>query len=514
MDVDLDFETARRDEVIQYVIDKYPRKTARVIDYGLYKVDNLINDLAKVCGLPTDKNVDRDAVKENEAEIARIKALCKTYISESGELDKEALLRHPMAIQFDNSYDRIMTHFSKLYKKLRFVGTHAAGLAVTGGNILDYTAVKIGKDGALYTAYDLNDMEAVKVIKFDMLGLNTMEEIGELRKITGDTVSYEDAVQDPEVISKFGNGDTKSIFQFDRKSVRDMLKEIKCDSFADIVAANAMNRPGPLSSGMPEAYALNKDMPEVAKSTPFYEYTKDSYGTVIYQEQIQQICVGIGGMEWTDADKVMKMDVGKLNAAALHANEERDGLLDLFVKGAMEKGLSEQEARDTFHAMEVYSFNKGHATGYSMISVEEMWYKVYHPVDFWFCKTKYAPKESDYDSYCSLAAKDGLVIFLPHINYSGSRMRKRKVEGEWCLQQGLSEMKDVGEKAAMEIVAERKRGGVFRSWDDFYDRCKSRVVNAKVMRVLKENGAAEFDKQTYINRVTKYNSALLSRAVR
>lgn len=511
-DIDTDFETARRDEVIRYIIDKYPGRTARVASYGLYKIDSLINDLAKTCGLPTDKGIDSSIVSMNKQEISRIKALCNTYVGESGILEKESLLTHPVAIEFNTKYDNIITHFTKLYQKLRYIGTHAAGVAVTGGNILDYTSLR-EKDGDLYISYDLNDLEDVKVIKFDMLGLGTMEEIGELRRVTGDTVDYDKITKDSEIISRFGRGDTRGIFQFDRRTVRNMLQEIKCDCFADIVAANAMNRPGPLSSHQPESYAQNKEIPQIAKSSPFYEYTKDSFGTVIYQEQIQQICVGIGGMSWPDADKVMKMDVGKLNAHALHANEQRDMLFDMFVSGAMKNGLTREEAEDTFHAMEVYSFNKGHATGYSLIGLEEMYYKIYHPTDFWFCKIKHASNESDFDLFCGLAVKAGSVVFLPHINYSGVRMRKRKVEREVCLQQGLADVKQVGEKAAVAIVEERKKNGIFTSWDNFYDRCKSRVVNAKVLTALKESGAAEFKKKDYISRVTKYNSALYGRAV-
>lgn len=512
-DVDLDFETSRRDEVISYVINKYPGKTARVASYGLYKIDNLVNDLAKVCGLPTDSDVEPSVARQNKEEISRIKALCNTYVSEEGGvLDKKGLLDHPMAIKFNTQYDNIIKHFSKLYMKLRYIGTHAAGVAVTGGDILDYTSLR-EKDGDLYTAYDLNDLDAVKVIKFDMLGLSTMEEIGELRKATGATVDYDEVVHDEKILERFGKGDTKAVFQFDKKSVREMLVEIRCDSFQDIVAANAMNRPGPLSSGMPESYAINKDVERMAQDSTLYEYTKDSYGTVIYQEQIQQICVGIGGMEWKDADKVMKMDMGKLNAHAIEANKEHDRLKELFCAGATKNGFTLEEAEDMFHAMEVYSFNKGHATGYSLLSVEEMFYKVYYPTDFWYCKIKYSHTDADFDKFCALAVNDGCVVFLPHINYSGIKTRKRKVDGEWCLQQGIQDIKGIGDKAARAIVEERKRGGVFVSWDDFVDRCQSRAVNVKVLRAIKECGAGTFDKAEYISRVTKYNSSLYGREV-
>lgn len=513
-DIDMDFETSRRHEVIEYVINRYPGKTARIASYGLYKVDNLINDLAKVCGLPTDKTVDNETTKQNKAIIAQIKSLCNKYIDEDGKLDNIGLLSSKESIMYNKDYDNIMKHFTKLYKKLRFIGTHAAGVAVTGGDILDYVALRIDKSGDIYTNYDLNDMENINVIKFDMLGLGTMEEIGELREATGVTVIYDDIVKDEKVLDNFNKGNTQGIFQFDKKAVRNILTQIDCNCFNDIVAANAMNRPGPLSLGMPAMYAENKMNLESAKQSLYYEYTKESYGTVIYQEQIQQICVNIGGMTWGDADKVMKMIGGQSQSADAKAEFERNKkeLHDKFVKGAIENGLTKSDAEDMFNTMLVYSFNKGHACGYSLVSVEEMYYKTYHPTEFWFAKIKYAPTDDDYDKFCALASQDGAVVFLPHINYSGVKMRMRRVEGENCLQRGLSEIKGVGEKAANEIVAEHKKNGIFTSYDNFYDRCKSRVVNERVIKLIKEYGAAEFDKNIYINRVIKYNSSLLARS--
>lgn len=513
MDIDIDFETSRRHEVIQYVINKYEGKTARICSYGLYKVDNLINDLAKVCGLPTDKDVDPQEVDFNKKEIAAIKVLCNKYVDEDLNIDKDGLLKDPETKNYNKRYDNIIIHFSKLFKKLRFIGTHAAGVAVTGGDILDYTSLRIDKSGDIYTNYDLNDMENINVIKFDMLGLGTMEEIGELERITGTNVIYDDIVKDKKIMEHFNTGDTLGIFQFDKKAVRDILTKINCSCFDDIVAANAMNRPGPLSLKQPELYAHNKTNLEEAKMSFYYDYTKESYGTVIYQEQIQQICVYIGGMTWGDADKVMKMIGGQSQSvdAKMEFEKNKKELHDKFVKGAIKNGLSREDAEEMFNTMLVYSFNKGHAVGYSLVSVKEMFYKVYYPTEFWFSKIKYAPNDNDYDKFCSLATKSGSVVFLPHINYSGVKMRMRKVDGENCLQRGLMEIKGVGEKAAVEIVAERKLNGIFTSFDNFYDRCKSRVVNERVIRLLKEYGAIEFNKKVFINRVTKYNSSLLSR---
>ena len=515
-DIDVDFEASRRHEVIQYVVNKYKGKTARIASYGLYKVDNLINDLAKVCYLPIDKSIEETQRQQNEKEITAIKTLINSYLDEDKNLDSKGLLESAEAKMYNKSYDNIVLHFTKLYKKMRFIGTHAAGVAVTGGDILDYTSLRIDKSGDIYTNYDLNDMENIHVIKFDMLGLQTEEELGELRRVTKDRVVYDEITKDQKIFDRFGQGDTLGVFQFDKKSVRDILTGIRCNCFNDVVAANAMNRPGPLSLKMPQAYAENKFNIEEAQQSPYYTYTEESYGTVIYQEQIQQICVNVGNMTWGDADKVMKMIGGQSQSEDAKAEFERTKkeMHDKFLSGAISNGFSKDEAEQMFNTMLVYSFNKGHAVGYSLIAVEEMYYKTYYPTEFWFAKIKYAPSSADYDKFCNYASADGAVIFLPHVNLSTERMRLRKVEGEMCLQRGLSEIKGVGMKAAEVIATERKKNGPFISYDDFYDRCKSRVVTTRVISILKEYGALEFDKKAYIKRVTKYNATLFSRGNR
>ena len=411
-DIDLDFETSRRHEVIEYLCTKYNGHAARICSYGLYRVDNLLNDLAKVCGLVTDKTVEDTQAKANKQEIARIKAYINSCIEEE-KLNVEKLLDDMQGIEINEKYDNILVHFSKLFKKVRFIGTHAAGVAITGGNLLDYVAFKVDKEGDVFTNYDLSDIESLNVIKFDILGLKTMESIGDLRKSTGVNCVYDDIVNDEDIIENFRIGNCDGIFQFEKRTARDILEQINCDCFEDVVAASSMNRPGPLSLKQPELYAENKYNIEEAKQSDYWEYTKETYGTIIYQEQVQQICLNIGNMEWADADKIMKMQKGHgMTERALKLfMEEHDKYKDKFVKGAMQNGFQEEEASDLFEKMTTYTFNKGHGVGYSLISVEEMFYKVYYPNEYWFCKLKYAKDDAEYNKFCSKAVKDGSVIF-------------------------------------------------------------------------------------------------------
>lgn len=500
-DIDLDFETSRRGEVIEYLLKRYPNNAAQICSYGLYRVDNLINDLAKVCGLAGNKE-----------EIKRIKSFINKHIHE-GVLNMEAVVSSAEAKMWNREYDNVIKHFSKLYNKIRFIGTHAAGVAITGGNILDYTAIRIdSKTGKYFTNYDLNDMEKIQVIKFDILGLTTMSSIGELRELTGNDRFNEDWVNDENITRAFGEGNCDGVFQFEKKSVQDMLKVMQCDCFEDVIAASAMNRPGPLSLKMPEIYAANKvDQSHIDTSLPYSKYLEKTYGCVVYQEQVQAIAVHIGGLEWPEADKILKMQRGGTEKAIRNFEENYDNFVQKFEKGAKRFGMTQEQAFEIFDKFFNYAFNKGHATGYSLISVEEMYYKLYHPTKFWYVKMKYTNDEAKMAKFKENAIKDNAVIFLPHVNYSAD-FSLRKVEGDVVIQEGLSAIKGVGEKAAEAIESERKKNGVFKSYDDFYDRCKSRTVTSRVVQILKEQGALEFNKKKYISRVVKYNSALYAKS--
>lgn len=512
-DIDLDFQTSRRHEVIEYLCKKYKGHAARICSYGLYKVDNLLNDLAKVCGLVSE--VDGKQVV-NKSELDAIKSYVNKNIVDD-RIDESGLLEDPVGKMYNSKYDNILVHFCKLFKKVRYIGTHAAGVAITGGNLLDYVALKVDKEGNIFTNYDLIDIEAIHVIKFDILGLKTMESIHDLRESTGVIVDYSRESNDDKIISAFREGNCDGVFQFEKKSVRDILSKIGCNSFEDVVAASSMNRPGPLSLGMPSLYAQNKVDTSSAKANIWWDVTKETYGTIIYQEQVQKICVELAGMEWQDADKIMKfMKGGNTTEKMLKLQEQyRKELLTKFANGLKKNhNVSWEEAEQLFDEMTCYTFNKGHAVGYSLISIEEMFYKIYYPNEYWFAKLKYAKSDSEYDKFCARAVADGSVIFLPHVNYSSPKSKLRRVEGDVAIQQGLSEIKNVGEKAAQYISDERAANGVFTSYDNFYDRCKSRVVTSRVIQILKEQGALEFNKKVYISRVKKYNSALYSRSMK
>ena len=518
-DIDLDFETSRRGEVIDYMMSKYKGHASQICSYGLYKVDNLVNDLAKVCGLPVDKSTDAEQARQNKKAISEIKAFLRRFETEEG-FDYAGLEKSTEAKYYNKQYDNIIKHFSKLFGKVRFIGTHAAGVAITGGNLLDYVGMRKDKEGKTFTNYDLADLDRINVVKFDFLGLKTMESLGELRRLTGrdNTFDITAYLDDKEVLQAYREGKTDGVFQFVSSSAKGIVKDIGgVDNFEDIVAVNAMNRPGPLSLHMPETYGKNKMNQDEMKNSPFWEYTKETYGTIVYQEQLMQICVNIGEMDWSEADKVMKL---MKHAEAIAENEEKrneaKALTDKFVKGALNHGFTEEKAREFFQSLLVYTFNRGHAVGYSLISFEEMFYKVHYPAEYWYTKIKYAKDDKEKELFCEKAVESDIIIFLPHVNLSRSKTTLRKEDGERVIQQGLSDLNGVGEKAASYILQERKKNGAFRNYDDFYDRCKIKgsPVTSRVIDILKEQGALEFKKKIYIGRVKKYNSTLFMKSMR
>lgn len=508
-DIDLDFERDRRQEVIDYVINKYPNKAIQICSYGMYGVDNLVNDLASVCNLKTTKDVDWFEADENKKVIAEIKSYIKGFIVDD-ELNMSNLLNGYRTEEFNEKYDNIIKHFSKLYGKIKYLGKHSAGVAVVGTDISDYTCIimRDRKTGALSSCFDKDDLEHINCVKFDMLGLKTMSEMRELREKTGHTITEEDE-ESKEVIEGFREGRTDGIFQMEKSAPKKILDMIQCDCVNDIIAVNALNRPAPLQLHMHETYAHNKLSDKVDKNTPYYKYTQETYGTMLYQEQTVEVAQKVGHLtpqQSFDMLKIMKKaeNLTKPEYIPIIEKMKKD-----FFRGCKKEGLTKEQTNSIWASMLIYGFNKGHSTGYALISIDQMFYKVHYPTQFWYVKMKYADNDADIFKYSQFAVKDGAVVMLPHVNYS-AKTSLRKMDGEDVIQQGLSIIKGIGEKAA-ETIEEERRKGVFKSYDDFYDRCKGRSVTKGVIKTLKEQGALEFNKNKYMSRVVKYNSTLMAR---
>ena len=495
-DIDLDFESSGQEKVMQYILEKYKYRSSKIITFGYYKSANLINDLAKVYEVSAN-------------EVSRIKMILQSKVPDMAhfefeDIDYNEIMQDRQVRDLDKQYKHFVKHFCKLCGQVKYYGQHPAGILVTKDIIGKYVPMLRVKD-QLICSYDKYDVEALDMLKFDVLALKTMDIIHEIEKITNDKFDRTKVAANVknEMFDRFKRGQTLGIFQLNKAAAQNILVEIGADNIQDVIAAISCNRPGTLKLGMHKQYGANKQ--NLDKSTPWYPYTKDAYGSIIYQEHVMRICKGLAKMEPGDVDKLMKF---KFSEA------ERVILKEKFIEGArVHSGLSSKVSGPLFDNMALYMFNKGHGAGYALISEWEIYHKVKHPTEFWFSTIKYEIQVSKRIEFMSEAAADGIVFFLPHVNYTAD-YSIRNIKGENAIQMGYNSIKNVGEKASEAIESERKTNGIFKSYDDFYDRCKSRAVTSRVIESLQEDGALEFDKKTYLNRTTKYNATLYMKGER
>lgn len=498
-DIDVDFETDRRNEVIEYMVNKYKGHAVQIASYGMYKVDNLVNDVVKLY----------DEMEKED--IKNIKKLVNDHKDSEKMVDIEKLKSNSLAKKYNAKYNGIIDNFCFLYNKVKYIGTHAAGVAVSKLPIYYYTAVRYDKKSNKYfSSYNLVDLERIGIIKYDMLGLNTLNSLKDYAEKSGVKPDILDMIKDKKILNKFACGNSDGVFQFDSHAAQSILKQINVDSFKDVVAANAMDRPGPLSLGIPEKYAMAKETWVEKENKPVYsKYINDTYGCILYQEQVNSIAVEYGGLNWNQADKLRKMDdPGSFKARKL-LEQYHDEFLNVFIRGMKKHGVGRSEASELFGKFLNYTFNKGHAVGYTLISFYEMFYKVYYNTIFWQVKLKYCNDENEW-KFQNLAVKDGALILTPHVNGS-AYYSIANVDNEDCILMGISSIKGVGDKVAKSIEEERKKNGNYKDIDDLCDRLPKRIITSRVKEALKENGACIFDKKRYFDHVMRYNIELASR---
>lgn len=495
-DIDLDFENGRQQEVIEHIITKYKGRASKITTFGYYKSANLINDLCKVYEI-------------TGSEVQRIKAILQAHVPEMAHFEFEdisynEIIKDKQVRDIDKEYTHFVKHFCMLCGQVKYYGQHPAGVLVTKGEISKWVPMMKVK-GQMICSYDKYDCEAMDMVKFDVLALKTLNVLHEIEEQTNDRFDrrHVDDRTNYEMYKRFSEGDTLGIFQLNKDAARGILKDIQADNIQDVIAAISLNRPGTLKLKTHEQYAANKQ--NIDDTTVWYPYTKDAYGSIIYQEHVMRICKGLADMPMERVDKLMKFKFSE---------EERGHLKEEFIAGAKEhSGLSEKVTGPLFDAMALYMFNKGHGAGYALISEWMMYHKVKHPTEFWFATLKWEYDERKRWEFETEAASEGILIFIPHVNYSAD-YSIRTIEGEKIIQMGYNAIKGVGPKAAEEIEDERKKNGPFRSYDDFVDRCKSRAVTSRVINALLTDGALEFNKKIYIERVKKKNADLYMKGLR
>lgn len=475
-DIDIDFDAQRRDEVVDYILKRYPGKAAPMSAFGYYRDANLSKDLAKMYGM-------------DDNELGEVRA----HLSDASF---DGLIQDPVLRKMNKKYAGFVRHFSRLRGQVRFIGRHASGVAISAHDI-DSDAGVFRIRGEFKTTFDLAGLEKLGIVKMDILSLDAIAKIRSVEGMTGARFST-DMLEDEAVYNAFCNGDTDGVFQFEKYGAKNILGRVKPRGIQDLIACNALNRPAPLQLGIVDEFIAAKDGQE--SDSIWADYTRDTYGTIVYQEHVMAICRDMAQMEWPDVDKVMK----SLRQTAVVG---RDPLRKKFVSGAVKfSGVTKAEATDLYKKMTLYLFGKGHGAGYTLMSFYMMWLKLNYPIEFFVASIRFTSDEYRQSIYKSAAVKNGVVVLLPHVNGS-AQCSMVQVEGDNAIQEGLISVKGVGVKVAEEI----ERRAPFEDEDDFVDRVPKRIASSRVVNALRSVGALEFNTKRYYRSIKNYNSALYAR---
>ncbi len=472
-DIDTDFEDRRRKEVKDYLKKKF-KHVASISTYTYFKDKGVIRDAARVFMVPLS-DVNR-ALKQID-----------TF---------EDYMDSPNTKEFRLKYPEVTWLAEKLRGKIRSVGVHAAGVVVAKDDLRKFAPVESRADsdddvsGRIpVVAYDMDTVADIGLIKMDALGLKTLSVIADTLKSIKDRSGKqinlsEIPLDDSKVYKTLSEGYTKGVFQAEATPYTNLLIKMGVDKFEDLAASNALVRPGAMNT-VGASYIKRKHGQEAVQYVHniMKPFTENTYGVIIYQEQVMQACVHLGGMTWAEADKVRKI-IGKKKDA-----KEFDQFKDKFIQGA-EKHISKKEAQHLWHDFEAhagYSFNRSHAVAYSMLSYYTAWLKTYYPLEFMFSILK---NENDKDvrtEYLIEAKRLGLKVLLPHINESDIYFSLQKDS----IRFGLAEVKFISDSIANKIMEKRP----YADYAEFIQKAsvKGSGINSRAISALNAIGGAAFD---------------------
>ncbi|HKV08219.1 MAG TPA: DNA polymerase III subunit alpha [Thermoanaerobaculia bacterium] len=474
-DIDIDFCMRRRGQVIQYVGEKYGRdRVAQIITFGTLAAKAVIRDVGRVMGLPYAK-VDKvaklipdmtkslaDAVKDNDALAVELKDPEVKQVIEVGKR-LEGLTRH--------------------------ASVHAAGVVITPRPLDDlvplYKVTK-GDEEQIMTQWDMTVIESLGLLKMDFLGLRTLTVIDDAVKIVRqqgiDLDLNEIPLDDPETFRIFCEGRTSGIFQFESRGMTDLLRRVKPSRFDELAALNALYRPGALSVGMVEEYIQRKQGRKFEYTVPETKaILEETYGVIVYQEQVMLIAVAVAGFTMSEADTLRKA-MGKKKADVMAKMKEK------FVEGAAARGVAREKSSGLWDYIEPfagYGFNKSHSVAYANLAYKTAYLKAHHPVAFMAAMLNSELSSSDtIAKYIGECRNMGIAMLPPDINESSYEFT---VDGN-NIRFGLGGIKGVGEGAIESVLQARGRGR-FRSLAHLATEVDLRLVNRKVFECLVKTGA-------------------------
>jgi DNA polymerase-3 subunit alpha len=481
-DIDVDFCEAKRQRVIEYVNRKYGSESvSQITTFGKMLAKAVIRDVGRVLGMSfqeTDRIVKLVPPDPSPTEKMTVKQA----------LDIEADLK--ALYESDARIKQLLDTAMRLEGLARHASIHAAGLVLSDKPMLEYLPVYRGKgENDVVTQFDMKMVEKAGLVKFDFLGLrnmtvidNTLRNIREQGKDVPDMDSL--PLDDPQTYQLYAKGDTDGVFQMESSGMRRYLKQLKPTVFEDLIAMVSLYRPGPMDN-VPEFIRRKHGRGEMSYPLPGLEdCLKNTYGIIVYQEQVMQIARIVAGYSLGGADELRRA-MGKKDRKAMDAEHPK------FLAGARERGVSEKDAREIFNLINkfaAYGFNKSHAAAYALISYHTAWLKTHYPTEF--MAALLSSEMSDHDKllkYIAVCKDVGVEVLPPDVN----RCFWRFTVQDGKVLYGLGAIRNVGEEAVREMQETRKEEGPFTSFYDLCCRLSGRKMNKRALESLIKGGACD-----------------------
>jgi DNA polymerase-3 subunit alpha len=473
-DIDIDMCQEGRSRVIQYVREKYGH-VAQIITYGTLKARAVLRDVGRVLGVPLNE----------------VDAICKLVPTDLKMTLDKALAQEPelkTLYETNPQVRQMIDHGRRLEGLCRHAGVHAAGVIVADQPLEDIVPLykQADSDDAI-TQWDGPTCDKIGLMKMDFLGLRTLTTLQRCRQLvrdrTGEDIDPEAlALDDPSVFELFRRGHTDGVFQFESDGMKNVLKQMQPEKIGDLIAANAMYRPGPMEL-IPSYCSRKRGDESIPSVHPLVDdLLAETYGIMCYQEQVMQVLNRLGKLPLNRALTLIKA-ISKKKAKTIDAERPN------FMAGAAENGISEGDAHELFELIlkfAGYGFNKAHSTRYAIVAYQTAYFKAHHPKEFLAATLTFECDDTDkVVQYMAEAERMGIAVKPPDVNTCGEDFA---VDGE-AVRFGLAAVKGVGRSAVQAIIAARKEAGAFRDLYHFCEHVDSRAVNRGAIEALIKCGA-------------------------
>lgn len=487
-DFDIDFCIKGRDQVIQYVREKYNLKidappeqrlkVSQIVTYGKMKSKAVIRDVGRALGIPYS---DVDAIAKLIPNVLNI------TLQEAFELEPEfenLRARDPKASE-------LLRIAEQLEGLNRHTSVHAAGVVIADDVLTNYLPLYQGSDEEIVIQYEMKAVEKIGLVKFDFLGLRNLTVIQECIRLTGKDIDLlKIDYNDPKVMAEISTGETVGIFQLESSGMRDVIRRLQPTVFEDLIAIVALYRPGPLEGGMVDDFILRKrgQRQVTYPVEALKSLLEETYGVFVYQEQVMGTANVMAGYSLGEAD-MLRRAMGKKIASEMAQQRER------FVSGSKEKGYGEAIAQEVFDLMSEfakYGFNKSHAAAYAMITFQTAYLKTYYP-DAFFAALLSSEKDDTEKLGMIIRTSNnrGQPILAPHVNFSKVDFGLETKDDKKSVRYGLAAIKNLGANVAKAIVEEREQNGDFKDFQDFFSRISPQLLNKRQAECLIRSGALD-----------------------